>query len=276
MNTYSLAPVIFKPSRNTNISHSLIDNIFISNQRSFISSLLTVDVSDHFPNFIIYDNYFQNTDQWSQVRCRCVNVTPLNHLFVKFSSRDFSSILQSDDVNYAIEYIDNALNDDFNECCPIKCKQISYKDQTKPWITPAIKHNIKKREIMCRLFKLNHISRISYSSFRNSVTTQIRQSKKQYFEKLFRDNCNSAKQTWQIINRIIKPNQNSKKPISCLEANGSYTEDEFEMAELLNSHFSTIAGNLVSSLGPSNYSYRRYLGASPYLNSFFFLSNIWI
>ena len=55
---YSFLPLIDKPSRITDSSFSLIDNIFTNNFNSDISSGLFVnDISDHFPVFQISKKY---------------------------------------------------------------------------------------------------------------------------------------------------------------------------------------------------------------------------
>lgn len=57
LNSLDLRPIITKPSRTTNESSTLIDNIFTNNKDLPISNgLMITDISDHYPNFVIYRN----------------------------------------------------------------------------------------------------------------------------------------------------------------------------------------------------------------------------
>ena len=58
LTSQSLIPIITKPSRITNQTASLIDNIFINQPKGFVSGILISDISDHFPLFILKRNLF--------------------------------------------------------------------------------------------------------------------------------------------------------------------------------------------------------------------------
>ena len=58
MNSFSLIAAILQPTRFNDNSCSLIDNIFVSKLNYFKSGLLTADISDHLPVFIVYKNYY--------------------------------------------------------------------------------------------------------------------------------------------------------------------------------------------------------------------------
>ena len=49
MITLALVPTICEPTRLTNSSCTLLDNIFASNLHNFSSGILTIDISDHLP-----------------------------------------------------------------------------------------------------------------------------------------------------------------------------------------------------------------------------------
>ena len=53
MYSYSLCPLILRPTRVTNKSETLIDNIFTNDFIDKTSGILISDTSDHFPNFTI-------------------------------------------------------------------------------------------------------------------------------------------------------------------------------------------------------------------------------
>ena len=53
MNAMALIPIIYKPTRLTNTSCTLFDNICVSNLRNLFSGIFTIDISDNLPIFII-------------------------------------------------------------------------------------------------------------------------------------------------------------------------------------------------------------------------------
>ena len=59
MNSFSLLPIISKPTRITDSSFSLIDNFLVSNLNNFTSGMFTVDITDHYPIFLVYNNYLR-------------------------------------------------------------------------------------------------------------------------------------------------------------------------------------------------------------------------
>ena len=62
MHGMSFMPVISKPTRVTNTSATLIDNIFVSTPSLYTSGIFNNDISDHFPIFIIINNYIQHQE----------------------------------------------------------------------------------------------------------------------------------------------------------------------------------------------------------------------
>ena len=68
----SLIPIITKPSRITNQTATLIDNIFINQPNEFVSGILISDISDHLPLFILKQTCLQKnplneTQMWNIV-----------------------------------------------------------------------------------------------------------------------------------------------------------------------------------------------------------------
>ena len=53
-NSISFIPTIHKPTRITDQTFSLIDNILVNHLENFRAGLLSYDVSDHMPIFLIY------------------------------------------------------------------------------------------------------------------------------------------------------------------------------------------------------------------------------
>ena len=204
MNTYSLTPIIFHPTRFDDRTCSLIDNVFVSNCNNIVSGLLCTDISDHLPIFIMYHNYFDVnvSSKLTTIRSRCVNSYTLNQLYNTMLNENLIDY-HSTNLDEHIELLHSKLLQNFYSCCPIKTKTISPKDKLKPWIDSNLKILMKRRQNFFNLYKQNLVSKQFYNYYRNMVTKKIRISKQRYYEELFIKLKNNIRKTWNVINSII-------------------------------------------------------------------------
>ena len=133
MNSLSLLPVISRPTRISGTSCTLIDNIFVSNLNNFKSGILTIDITDHFPIFLVYKSYLLNhTLQPKKVEYRVFNETTKNCFHNKVMSMNLEDLLSEADVDHATSLLHTKILEAYNDSCPIITKTISVKDQIKP------------------------------------------------------------------------------------------------------------------------------------------------
>ena len=271
MHSLSLIPLISKPTRISETSATLIDNIFTNNPIDFISGNIVSPISDHYPNFIIRRNIFCNLPN-AQMKCikyRLISNVTIQNFQDKIFDHDFSSISNCNNVSIALDKLTDIINHYYNLCCPIRHKNISYKSFLKPWITAEILSNIKKRQNYLILYRQNKISRNEFTSFRNFVTNQIRSAKKEYFNNKFEKYKDDSKKTWQTINNILKPgNFNRTNDIKKLIIDGKLYESSDEISDAFNVFFTNIGKNIAESL-PNEGNHHNHLRGN-YANSFFY------
>jgi len=269
----SYIPVISKPTRITDNSATLIDNIFLNCPINFVSGVLTCDISDHFPIFIIRKNFsspiVNSSPQVKQYRV--INEVSLNNLYNSLASYNWQHIINEENVNDQVNALHNVILNEYNEHCPIKKKTVSPKSATHPWITPDIISNMKKRQAYLALYRKNRITKQFYNKFRNFVTAQIRKSKKDYYNQLFEKYKTDLKATWREINQLIRPNSNNKakSTIQKVLFNDKIITDEFEIADTFNTFFSNIGKNIAQTHNSSVSDHNSYL-IGDYPHSFFF------
>ena len=208
LTSQSFIPIITKPSRITNQTATLIDNLFINQPNGFVSIILISDISDHLPLFILKRNLFtkKSSQQNTNVKYRLINDSTITKLRQSLLCLDLNHITGSDNCTSAMESLAQAVDNTYKMCCHIKPKKLSNKDLKKPWISREIISNIKKRHYFA-LYCQNKIPEDFYTHFRNFVTGQIRRSKKDYYEHKFNAAKGDIKRTWRIVNNII----NTKK-----------------------------------------------------------------
>ena len=124
---------------------------------------------------------------------------------------DTTHIMKESDNNEALTKLDNKILECYNECCPIKTKTISSKNQIKQWTNHSIENNIIKRQNNFKLYQQRLIPEREYKLFRNFVNNQIRIAKKKYYETFFLENKNNLRPTWKVVNKVLSKTVNRIK-----------------------------------------------------------------
>ena len=273
LSSLSLVPVITKPTRITEESATLIDNIFTSNPNNFNSGIIITDISDHFPVFFHKTNIFldEKSNPTISIEYRLINDETLNNLYDCISSYDFSYLVSFDNPMLAVDELSSVIDDSYRNCCPIKTKTISYKDSIKPWITKEIINFMKKRHNYFILYRKKIIPKKTYSNFRNFVTKKIRKAKFDYFEQKFNSVRNNIKQTWRIINDVLKPRNKSRQNIiKKIIVNNSIYERGEDIANIFNDFFVNVGKDIADSVDSGPDDHLKYLNHINQPNSFFF------
>ena len=136
-------PIITKPSRITNQTATLIDNIFIKQPNGFVSGILISDISDNFPLFILKRNLItkNSSQQNTNVKYRLINDSTITNLRQSLLCLDLDHITRSDNYTTAMESLARAVDNTYKLCCPIKSKTLSNKYLKKALDYP--RNNIK-------------------------------------------------------------------------------------------------------------------------------------
>ena len=97
-----------------------------------------------------------------------------------------------------------------------KTRKSEIKFQSKPWITLGLQKSIViKNKLFGKFIKsTNSIVKEKlhnyYKSYRNMISTLLKQSKTKYYDKYFKDNINNMKNAWEGIRSIISLKKNNK------------------------------------------------------------------
>ena len=271
MSSLYLIPMISKPTRLIGNSATLIDNIFMTLPDDCTSGVLSYDLSDHLPVFIIKRNVFMSPDvsnNQNTVSYRLINQNNLDNMYNLLSCQ-INSIDLNAEVNESLEALIDLIYNIYFSCCPIKTKTISSKKLNKPWISLEISVNIKKKQAYYLLFKQGKLPVTFYNNFRNYVTNQIRTSKKLYYAKKFKEFKNNSKKSWELINSVLNNKNNVSRSISTLSVDGENIDDSSRMANIFNDYFVNVGRNIALSIPcDPTLDHKNYLSGN-YRNSFY-------
>jgi hypothetical protein len=131
-----------------------------------------------------------------------------------------------------------------------KMSKKEIKQQSKPWINQEILNNINKREKIHRKYiqtkdeKTKIELHTQFKELRSSIQTDIKNSKKKYFQDYFAYNAKNIKDTWQGIKSIVNINTKNKSNPTSLMVNKKLISDPKAVSENFNEYFSSIASKL--------------------------------
>ena len=153
----SFIPYILQPTRITDHSKTLIDNIF-SNiiSQDFISGNLTATISDHLPQFLIAPNVFSNpSSNKSNIYERDWSSFNQDNFTSDYNSVNWTDLLklEQENVNFSLESYLNKINSILDTHAPFKkVNKYKLKLKTKPWITPGIQKSISVKNKLLKKY----------------------------------------------------------------------------------------------------------------------------
>ena len=212
MYSFSLYPLINKPTRVTDKSATLIDNIFCNNMvdTSMFNAIFYTDITDHFPVFCIS---VKNNEVENQHYTTIRQYTEDN--ISKFCSNiqtvGWDSVTTCTDCQSAYsEFYKTFITLCDKHFPPVKIKT-TYRNR-KSWLTVGLKKSIKiKNKLFLKSRKTptsNNI--INYKKYRNKLNSLLRQSERDYYDSLLSENKQDLKKNWNVIKQVINKKKSTQ------------------------------------------------------------------
>lgn len=277
LSNYLILPHINLPTRITETSKTLIDNIFISptTQKSTSGNFIT-GISDHLAQFVVLENListYTNSDHHFYKDWKNFNAENFKK---DFCSLNWDKVTDNENPSTSFDLFFQELNDLISIHVPTR--KLSKKQtlgKQKPWVTKGIKKSIAKRDILLKKF-INSKSvqtksdlHTKYKFYRNNIVNLLKISKSNYFKQYFSDNSKNSKNTWLGINEIINNTNNKNNPNITLNINNKKLSNHSEVANAFNNFFCSIASNLQKKI-PVFGDFRDFVTGCPSPDSFFF------
>ena len=131
----SFIPVINKPTRITNHSATLIDNIFTNsfNSSHCLKGIFYINISDHLLVFYI-DDYTSQSSENEYILKRFINASSIDIFKSKLHDVTFDELLCDTDSQTCFSKFHHVLTEAYNDSFPLKKIKIGYKNKC-PWFT---------------------------------------------------------------------------------------------------------------------------------------------
>ena len=234
----------------TRSAASLIDHIWINQICSHNGGVIKTGITDHHTLFLQLP--------FSIIKSPSTKI--------KISFRDFSDNFQANfrsnisnfnwqqiknvDVNIYTENFCSALNDIYQKSFPLRTKFVTTRHFKNPWITKEVKNLSNARKKYYSLYTTGIVSHAEYATYRNKVTTLMRNQKESYYKQCFSRHANNIKASWNLIRKICSGHQ--VKKIDEIKFNNLTYKNDLEIAKIFNNYFVSIANDLDANLPPSS------------------------
>ena len=200
----SFIPLVTRPTRITQSSATLIDNIFtndLENLATSMQGILVADITDHFPVAYINTKY-SNLEKEITVLKRVSTVRNRTLFLNAISNLDWSDIYSSSDTQSAFSAFHGKLIKLYDLYIPKQKVQIKYNTR-KPWLSDGLKNAIRKKNKLYRKSVKIRTSynEVSYKTYQRTLKKIMLNEEKRYYANLLATNRGNMKKNLGYIER---------------------------------------------------------------------------
>ena len=251
--TFGLFPTINKPTRITSVSATIIDNIFTNVKNvNGLSGIIINDITDHLPVFSVLETKGISLSYAKKYQfIRKYDEAKMVSFKEELTNCDWDSVVSGTDVNCAYSNFINEIKLMHEKYFPLTKVCVNSKHDNKPWLTNGIINAIKKKNVMYRRFIKDRSSELEckYKRYKNKLTSIIRQSEKMYYSNLLEANKSSIKNTWNILNKVLRKDKTSDNlPKVMIDNNGTCASGEASIANAFNNYFVNVGPSLANKI----------------------------
>ena len=177
----SFLPLISKPTRVTEQTATLIDNIFCNVFPLPESKIILSDISDHYPIFMHAPIKYSKKGQYFR---RKITDDNLRRFQQSLNDTDWSYIYKTQDINLSFDYFMDIINLKLNDYIPIQKNTNDYKKTPRlPWISKSLLRSINRKNNLFYRYKSkpSERSKFKYVTYKNTLTKILRIEKKNYY-----------------------------------------------------------------------------------------------
>ena len=266
--SHGFFPLISGPTRITDSTATLIDNIWTNNiENQHSSGLVTVRISDHLPIFAFVGGHGQSKqeqgeDQWR----RQVNEGRIARFAVELSCWTYDEI-RSQGIETNVARFRNEFRDMYDRAFPWVKKKRNKKDEQKPWLDePEFKGLVQEKG---KLFskKLKGQMTNEESERLIQVTKEVngmrRRLKRSYFETRLTETKGEIKAVWEVLGEVLKGRRKGRGGANCgyFEEEGTAVTDGKQIANGFCKFYCKVGPELAARVRPVHgKTFRDYLG----------------
>ena len=276
LTSHYLLPTIYRPTRITETTATLIDNIFTNAYSECKKSgIICSDLSDHLPVIVsCHKNAKISKSKIKYAYRRCYSPDAIKKFKDMLSDIHWNDIIEFDsikDVNNAYAMFYNKYREIYDICFPVEKKILCGKKCPKqPWITPALIKSCDRKSKLYKRYQMNPsaINKTKFCTYRNKLKSLLKIAEKSYYSDLFMKCRGDLNETWKNIKMLIHGSTVSKLPTEFTHNNNSVMGTK-NITETFNQYFLNVGAKLAKKIKPSNVNYNTFLPGQ-FKNSLYF------
>lgn len=249
--SHSFTPLIVRPTRFSETSSTLIDNILTNKPNdTFISGVFISDISDHLPVFYVLKKRNENSQiKFKTIYSRIKTDDKILKLKSECARINWPNILTNDNVNKDYDLFINKFQKIYDTVMPPTSKTIKcYSNIYKPWITYAISKSIRRKNRLYKNYLQNRNPQTlsKYKTYKNKLTNIIRAAERNYYHNKFDIAKGNITKTWKLIRELTNPNHAVAQNIPELKTGITTVTDKQNIADTFNEYFINVGRNLAA------------------------------
>lgn len=272
MLAHHLLPIITKPTRITEYSSTLIDNIYTNAWQKLIeSTIIITDISDHLPILAVMAQFQQEIVHSNKLLPRSFRKTTpetITAFHNSISKINWSPVLDAChnlDTNRAYDTFLHEYKQKYELAFPICQMKPSRRNSPKnPWMSQGLLRSCNKKSKLYQKFikNPNIQNKKAFTSYRNKFKAVRIQAEKNYYAAEFCRQSNNLKGTWKILKELIGRSNEEDRDIKSLMINGQTSTDPIKIATEFNNYFTNIAHSLAINIPNSTSNIDKYMSPS--------------
>jgi len=269
----SFMPLTTKPTRITEHSATLIDNIFSNDlaiDRSLKSGIFITDITDHFPIFVLLKLKLNKPRCRPCVMKRIINDHNINRCRRLLLGEEWLNVYSCVETNSAYGEFERSFIEHYCNSFPVR-QTTAKNTKSKPWLTTGLLNCIKIKNKLYKFYIQNRTenNKVIYTRYKNRLGKVLNKAERNYYSAQIQQSNNDMKKIWSIISELL--NRKSHDSLPPVFRNGDLNVNgEENIARGFNTFFSNVGANLARQIPPSNKHYTEYMGPQNHTNFFLY------
>ena len=270
---FSFLPMISKPTRITDRSMTLIDNIYSNYDDNICTSsgIMVTDISDHLPIFYVLENGVSDDEGVKHQMQHEINNTNIQMFMQQLE--EYNVMFKenvSKDPHYLYTHFIDSYCTAFNMCFPLKRVKSKRKQKNKSWYSFELKKMCSKKDSLYKNFikKPSQYRKECYTKSRNAYTNAVKAAKRKYISCKFQNLKGNISKTWNAINDVLQRHK-SRVQQKVFQHNGDVLENAEDIAQHFNNYFINVGNKIASACKQGSYTHRDFLHGNFQQSAFF-------
>ena len=250
-------PTIIKPTRITQNTATLIDNIYIkaSKNTNITSGIITTDISDHLPILMCIQssNSSKNTKQILQTRS--LNDEKINKIREEIGKQNWYYLSQMETNEAHIKFNDE-INSIIDKIAPEKTIKLNRKKTAREkWMTKGLlKSSLTKEKLYKKAIKKekSHSLYCKYIKFRNKFNIIKRLIKARYYSDELEENKHDIKATWKIMKAAMNKLNNKSNTPHIIKHKGNTITEQKTIVNAFCDYFTNVGQEYANNIPKTN------------------------